>query len=137
MSALFLILAVLAAVIVGDAVVENTDSDTVTLFGQQITGLTQGALLLVAAGLGALTALLLVLALTASSRRRARRKDLRSTNREMEERVVDLERENAALRNQVATPGRQAENQPGAVRAPSEHYSSSVEPTRHDRPLGR
>ncbi len=59
MAALFLVLAVVDAVLLGDAVLANTSASSVSVFDQSITGFTQGQLLLVAAGLGLLGALLL------------------------------------------------------------------------------
>lgn len=98
MSVLLLILAILGVVVVVDAVLENTASSTVTLFGQELTGFSHGEWLAVAAALGFAIMLLLAGAVAAGGRRRARRQDLRATKDEMADRVAELERENYALR---------------------------------------
>jgi uncharacterized integral membrane protein len=100
MAAILLVLAVLALVVLGDAIVENTASTDFTLFGQHIAGFTHGGSLAIAAALGALATCLLLLAFAASSRRRSRRKELRSSQHDLEDRIADLERENADLRTQ-------------------------------------
>jgi hypothetical protein len=74
MAALFLLLAVLVGVVLGDAVLENTDAGTVTLFNRTFDQLDNGQLLLVFAGLGFLLALFLFLAFGSSRSRRARRR---------------------------------------------------------------
>jgi hypothetical protein len=98
MSVLLLILAILGVVVVVDAVLENTASSSVTLFGQELTGFSHGEWLAVAAALGFAIMLLLAGAVAAGGRRRARRQDLRATKDEMADRVAELERENFALR---------------------------------------
>ncbi|HKE99026.1 MAG TPA: hypothetical protein VKG45_08860 [Actinomycetes bacterium] len=100
MGALLLILAVLCGVVLADAVVENADAATLNLFGQALTGFTAGALLIMAAALGAVITCLLLFSVAASGRRRVRRRELRSSHHELEDRIADLERENATLRTQ-------------------------------------
>jgi outer membrane murein-binding lipoprotein Lpp len=109
MAALFLVLAVADAVLVGDAVLANTSASSVSVFDQSITGFTQGQLLLVAAGLGLLGALLLGLAWRSSGARRAKRRQLRAARRDLEARVAELERDNATLRQERERLGRLAE----------------------------
>src|SRR6266498_3164019 len=109
MAALFLVLAVVDAVLLGDAVLANTSASSVSVFDQSITGFTQGQLLLLAAGLGLLCALLLGLALSSSGARRAKRRRLRAARRDLEGRVAELERENATLRQEQERFGRLAE----------------------------
>ncbi len=101
MAALFLVLAVVDAVLLGDAVLANTSASSVTVFDQAITGFTQGQLLVVAAGLGLLGALLLRLAWSSSGARRAKRRQLRAARRDLEGRVAELQRENATLRQEL------------------------------------
>jgi cell shape-determining protein MreC len=101
MAAIFLVLAVLDAVLLGNILLANTSASSVSVFDQSITGFTQGQLLLLAAGLGLLLALFLRLAGSSSRARRAKRRQLRATRREVEGRVAELERENARLRKEL------------------------------------
>jgi hypothetical protein len=114
MAVFFLLLAVLVGVVLGDALVENESTGAITLFGQNIDQFTDGQLLLGFAGLGILFALLLVLSLSSTRRRRARRKERRTAGRELEDQVTQLERDNARLRTDLsqrdeALAGREAE----------------------------
>jgi hypothetical protein len=109
MAALFLVLAVLDAVLVGDAVLANTSASSLSVFNWSVTGFTQGQLLAVAAGLGVLGALLLGLAWRSSSARRAKRRQLRAAERDLQGRVAELERDNATLRQERERLGRLAE----------------------------
>jgi len=101
MAALFLVLAVADAVLIGDAVLANTSVSSVSVFDHSITGFTHGQLLLIAAGLGLLGALLLGLAWRSSSARRAKRGALRAARHDLEGRVAELERDNATLRQEL------------------------------------
>jgi hypothetical protein len=103
MAAFLLILAVLCGVVLVDGVIENTASAGLTLFGQSLTGLSAGGVMLMAAALGAIITCLLLLSVAASSRRRARRKELRSSQHDLEDRIAELERENATLRSTPVT----------------------------------
>ena len=114
MAAFFLLLTILVGVVLGDALVENDSAGTLTLFGQTTERFNDGQLLLVFAGLGFLFALLLVLSLVSTRRRRTRRKELRSGARELGERITELERDNARLQADLAQrdealAGREAE----------------------------
>ena len=114
MAAFFLLLTVLVGVVLGDALVENDGAGVLTVFGQTTGRFNQGQLLLVFAGLGVLFALLLGLSLASTRRRRTRRKERRSGRRELAERVTELERDNARLRDDLsqrdgALAGREAE----------------------------
>jgi outer membrane murein-binding lipoprotein Lpp len=100
MAALFLVLAVVDAVLLGDAVFANTSATSVSVFNYSITGFTQGQLLVIAAGLGLLGALLLAAAWSWSGARRAKRRQLRAAQRDLEGRVAELERENTTLRQE-------------------------------------
>jgi hypothetical protein len=97
MAAIFLVLAVVDAALLANVALTNTSVTSVSVFDQSITGYTQGELLL-AAGLGVLLALFVGIAWSSSSARRAKRRGLRAARREVEGRVVELERENARLR---------------------------------------
>ena len=103
MAVLFLLLAILAIVVLGAAGLENTDPSTATLLDRSFGQLTEGQLLIVAAGLGFLVALFLFLAVGASRTRRSRRKELRTRRRNAEGRADELERENARLEQELAS----------------------------------
>ena len=101
MAAFFLLLCILVVVVIGDALVENTEANSVTLFNQSFDQLSGGELLAVSAGLGFLLALFLFFAFGSSRTRRSRRKELKSRRRDAEGRVGELERENARLRQEL------------------------------------
>ena len=103
MAVFFLLLAVLCLVVLGAAGLENNDPSTTTLLDRSFGQLTEGQLLIVAAGLGFLVALFLFLAFGASRTRRTRRKELKSRRRDAEGRVDELERENARLRQELSS----------------------------------
>lgn len=103
MAVLFLLLAILVMVVLAAVGLENTDPSTATLFDRSFDQLTEGQLLIVAAGLGFLVALFLFLAVGASRTRRSRRKELRSRRRDAESRVDELERENTRLDRELAS----------------------------------
>jgi uncharacterized protein YceH (UPF0502 family) len=98
---LFLVLAVVDAVLLGVVVLANTSASTVSIFDHPVTGFTQGQLLVIAAGLGLLGTLLLGLAWRSSGARRAKRRQLRAAQRDLEGRVAELERDNATLRQEL------------------------------------
>jgi type II secretory pathway pseudopilin PulG len=106
MAVLFLLLAVLVGVVIGDAVLENSTASTVTLFNRSFDQLSYGELLAVFAGLGFLLALFLFLAFGSSRSRRTRRRELRAARRDAESRVEELEHENARLHDELARAGR-------------------------------
>lgn len=106
MAVLFLLLAVLTGVVIGDAVLENSTASTVTLFNRSFDQLSDGELLAVFAGLGFLLALFLFLAFGSSRSRRTRRRELRSARRDAESRVEELQHENARLHDELARAGR-------------------------------
>src|SRR6266508_3976923 len=94
MAAIFLVLAVVDAALLANVALTNTSASSLSVFDQSMASLTQGELLLVAAGLGLLLALFLRIAWSSSSPRRLAR-------REVEGRVAELERENARLRKEL------------------------------------
>ena len=118
MAAIFLVLAVLDAALLGNVLLVNTDAGSVSVFDQSITGFTQGQLLLLAAGLGLLLALFLGIAWSSSSARRAKRRELWAARRGLEGRVAELERENARLGKELEGT-RRAAPLTGAARASS------------------
>jgi hypothetical protein len=101
MAVLFLLLALLLAVVVAAVGFENTTASSVTLLDRSLGQLTEGQLLVLFAGLGFLIALFLSLAFGASRTRRSRRKELKSRRRDAEGRVDELERENSRLRQEL------------------------------------
>jgi cell shape-determining protein MreC len=119
MAAIFLVLAVVDALLLGNVALANTSASSLSVFDQSITGFTQGQLLLFAAGLGLLFALFLRLAWSSSSARRAKRRELRAARREVEGRAAELERENARLRKELEGT-RRTGPLTGAARASSE-----------------
>ena len=72
MAVLFLVLALLLAVVVAAVGFENTTGSSVTLLDRSFSQLTEGQLLVLFAGLGFLIALFLFLAFGASRTRRSR-----------------------------------------------------------------
>ena len=84
MVAFFLfMLAVAGGVVVGNLVWENTTAAEVTVFGQPVTGYSQGWLLAMAATLGFVVALLLVASVGVTKGRRERRRQLRMLRRDL------------------------------------------------------
>jgi hypothetical protein len=106
MAAILLVLAAADAALLANVALANTSPSSLTVFDQTITGFTQGQLLLLAAGLGLLLALLLGIAWSSSSARRAKRRELRAARREVEGRVAELERENARLHRELESTRR-------------------------------
>lgn len=98
MAILLLVLLVLGGLAVGDAIVENTSTTTITIAGQELGGLTLGGWLTVFAAIGFISAYFLLGMLAAARRSQARRRAMRSSEREMAQRVAELERENTSLR---------------------------------------
>ena len=103
MAVLFLVLALLAAVVIGAAGFENTTASSATLLDRSFSQLTEGQLLVLFAALGFLVAVFLFLAFGASRTRRSRRKELKSRRRDAEGRVGELERENDRLRQELTS----------------------------------
>jgi hypothetical protein len=110
MAVLFLVLALLFAVVVVAVGFENTTGSSVTLLDRSFGQLTEGQLLVLFAGLGFLIALFLFLAFGASRTRRSRRKELKSRRRDAEGRVGELERENNRLHQELTTAREELES---------------------------
>ena len=102
MAALFLLLAIAGTAVVADLVLENIGTRTITLLHHPITGYRDGLLLAMAAALGLVIGLLVVGSLSLRRTRRARRRRLRQAEREMRSQLVELERENNRLRDELA-----------------------------------
>jgi hypothetical protein len=100
MAAIFLLLAVADAALLGNLVLANPNAGSVSVLDRSVTGFTQGQLLL-AAGLGLLLGLLVAVAWSSSIARRLKDRQLRAARREVQSRVARLERDNARLRQQL------------------------------------
>jgi hypothetical protein len=95
MAALLLVLALVGAVVVGDLVMENTATGTITVLDHSVTGYSHGLLLAMAAALGFVVGLLVVGSVSLRRSRRARRKELRGQ-------LLELGDENTRLREELA-----------------------------------
>jgi hypothetical protein len=82
MAAFFLLLAMLGGALVGDLIWENTTAGEVTVLDRTLVSYPQGWLLAAAAGIGFVTALLLVASMASTKARRNRRRQLRAMKRD-------------------------------------------------------
>ena len=135
MAALFLLLATVGGVVVGDLVLENTSVDDISVFNHTIHGVSEGLLLAMAAALGLVVGLLVVLSAGTTRTRRARRKRLRAAERDLNRQVAELQRDNARLRRELARRDRPAPSSRRARRTgrPRIHPMGRCDP----RPRGR
>ena len=85
MAAFFLLLAMLGGALVGDLIWENTTNGEVTVLDRTLVSYPQGWLLAAAAGIGFVTALLLVASVSSTRARRNRRRQLRAMKRDRQE----------------------------------------------------
>jgi hypothetical protein len=122
MAALFLLLAIIGASVVADLVMENTGTGAITVLNHPITGYSDGLLLAMAAAIGFAVGLLVVGSVSMRRTRQARRKQLRTAERELSGQLLELERENARLREDLAR------RDLAARRAPSPLADRQVEP---------
>ena len=102
MAVLLLLLALIGAVLVGDLVVEDTAAGGVTALQHSITGYSEGQLLAMAAALGFVLGLLVVESVKMRRPRRARRRQLRTAERDLTAQLAELGRDNASLRQELA-----------------------------------
>jgi hypothetical protein len=102
MAILLFLLAIAGGVLVGDLVLENTAAGSVTVLDRTFTGYTEGQLLAVVAALGFVVGVLVVASVSLRRTRRARRRELRTAERELTAQLTELERENLSLRKQLA-----------------------------------
>lgn len=151
MATLFLLLlAIAGVVVVADLVSENTTATQITLFHHTVSGYSDGWLLAIAAGLGALVALVLVASLNATKARRVRRGQLRRLRRGLEHQVVAPEPDQARLLDKffgpeetprnLAGPGRLAGPRDAGWGGLADDHQSAVIPIRepiehHPEPL--
>jgi hypothetical protein len=124
MAALFLLLATVGGVVVGDLVLENTSVDDITVFNHTIHGVSEGLLLAMAAVLGLVVGLLVVLSAGTTQTRRARRKRLRAAERDLNRQVAEFQRDNTRLRRELARRDRPARPHLGEPAAPADPGST-------------
>jgi hypothetical protein len=102
MAALLVVLAIIGAGVVGDLVLENTATGAITVLGHPVTGYSHGLFLAMAAALGFVVGLLVVGSVGLRRSRRARRKRLRTAERELSRQLLQREREITRLREELA-----------------------------------
>jgi len=102
MAAVLLVLAIVGAAVVGDLVLENTATGTITLLDHPVTGHSHGLLLAMAAAIGFVVGLLLVGSLSLRRSRRTRRKQLRTAEHELRGQLLEIGDENTRLRQELA-----------------------------------
>ena len=85
MALFLLLLALLGGAVVGDLIWENTAAGEVTVLDRTLVSYPQGWLLAAAAGIGFVTALLLVASVSSTKARRNRRRQLRSMKRDLQD----------------------------------------------------
>jgi hypothetical protein len=117
MAALFLLLAVLGAILAGDLIPENTAAGAIALLNHPIRGYSDGLLLAMTAVLGFVAGLLLVGSVSLRRTRRARRRPLQAAERELSGQLIELERENTRLRQDLARRDLTARRLTGAAEA--------------------
>ena len=126
MAVLLLLLAIIGAVLVGDLVVENTVTGSLTVLHHPITGYREGQLSAMAAALGFVVGLLVVWSVSMRRTRRVRRRQLRTTERDLTAQVAELERDNARLRGELAHHDPRL-RRPGAAAMPADPATASAE----------
>ena len=85
MAAFLFLLAILGGALVGDLIWENTATGEVTVLDRTLVSYPQGWLLAAAAGIGFVTALLLVASMSSTKGRRNRRRELRAMQRDRQD----------------------------------------------------
>ena len=117
MAALFLLLAVLGAILAGDLMPENTAAGAIALLNHPIRGYSDGLLLAMTAVLSFVAGLLLVGSVSLRRTRRARRRQLQAAERELSGQLIELERENTRLRQDLVRRDLTARRLTGAAEA--------------------
>lgn len=107
MAVLLFLLAVAGVALVGDLVLENTAPGSVTVLDRSFGGYTEGQLLAAVAVVGFVVGVLAVASVSLRRARRVRRRELRQTEQDLTAEVDELERENRALRDELARRDRQ------------------------------
>ena len=143
MAVFLFLVAILCGVLVGDLVVENPGAGEVVVFNQPVNGYSQGWLLAMAAALGVVVALFLVASVNSTSRRRARRKQLRTISSGRHREVAEPQRHQASLLDEwfgrqqsvgaLGEPARPSDLGGGrrADRATDRHITLMAKPTEH------
>jgi len=85
MALFFLLLAILGGAVIGDLIWENTAAGEATMLDRTLVSYPQGWLLAAAAGIGFVTALLLVASVSSTKARRNRRRQLRAMKRDSQD----------------------------------------------------
>jgi Lipopolysaccharide assembly protein A domain len=134
MALFFLLLALLGGAVVGDLIWENTAAGEVTVLDRTLVSYPQGWLLAAAAGIGFVTALLLVASVSSTRTRRERRRQLRDVKRHPQREGTEPELEHASWLEEAY--GRQ-ETATDAGEPPTRHAEPLYEQTgraagRHD-----
>ena len=119
MAILLFLLAVAGGVLVGDLVLENTASGSVTVLDRSFSGYTQGQLLAAVAAVGFVVGALAVASLSLRRARRVRLRELRQSERDLTDEVAELERENRSLRGELARRDPRA-RRPAAAAMPAD-----------------
>ena len=133
MAILLFLLAVAGGVLVGDLVLENTDAGSVTVLDRSFTGYSEGQLLAVVAVLGFVIGVLAVASVSLRRTRRARRRELRTAERDLTAQLTELERENMNLRKQLAYRDHSARRR-GAEAMPADPVTGSTASVGERRP---
>ena len=120
MALFFLLLAILGGAVVGDLIWENTAAGEATMLDRTLVSYPQGWLLAAAAGIGFVTALLLVASVSSTKARRNRRRQLRALKRDPQEPAFEPD-EADWLEEQLDTQGTAA----GAAR-PRHHQAEPL-----------
>jgi uncharacterized membrane protein YciS (DUF1049 family) len=102
MAVLLLVLAIIGAAVVGDLVVENTATGTITVLNHPVSSYSHGLLLAMVAAIGFVVGLLVIGSVTLRRSRRVRRKQLRTAERELRGQLLELDDENTRLREELA-----------------------------------
>jgi hypothetical protein len=124
MAALFLVLAIVGGVVVSDLVLENTTASDITVLHHTVTGYSEGLLLALAAALGVILGLLVVVSASTTRTRRARRRRLRTAGRDLHRQVGRLKRENARMRDELVHRDQRVRHL-GELTSPADHGSTT------------
>jgi hypothetical protein len=125
MAVLLFLLALAGVALVGDLVWENTAPGSVTVLDRSFGGYTEGQLLAAVAAVGLVVGVLAVASVSLRRARRVRRKELRQAEQDLTAEVEELERENRALRDQLAHRDRQS-RRPAAAAMPADRPPEPV-----------
>jgi hypothetical protein len=97
-----LLLLVISGLLTAGMVLQNTDPAQVSVYGQNVTGMTIGGLFAAGVATGAIALLGLFMILAGARRRRTRRVGLKRQVRDVREERESLAEENARLKGELA-----------------------------------